>query len=75
MIVDIEKHPGLVRDISSGAILNVNRTEYENFIARRKQTQQQNDVIATQNEEINNLKAELTAIKELLKTLVREHNG
>lgn len=73
--VNIQGRDGLVRDLSSGAILNTNRSEYENFLAKRQRDQQQNQLIAAQNEEINNLKAELGEIKELLKTLVREQNG
>lgn len=68
MIVNIEGHSGLVRDISSGAVVNVNRTEYENYIARKNQK-------ATQSDEINNIKAELDQIKQMLQILIRDKNG
>ena len=68
MIVGIENHPGLVRDISSGAVLNVNRTEYENYMARKQQNVAHSD-------EINNIKAELDQIKQMLQILIRDKNG
>lgn len=68
MIVNIENHPGLVRDISSGAVLNVNRSEYENYMAQKQQKMSQSG-------EINNIKAELDEIKQMLQILIRERNG
>lgn len=73
--VQIEGKQGLVRDISSGAILNTNRTDYENYLAKRKQDAEQKQQLAEQQADINNIKNELTDIKDLLKTLIREING
>ena len=35
----VEGHAGLVRDMSTGAILNKNRTEYEEYLERIKQAE------------------------------------
>ena len=75
MIVNIEGREGLVRDISSGAILNTNRSDYENYMIRKQQRQEQKATLDAQSAEINTLKAELEEIKSLLKTLIREQNG
>lgn len=74
-LVNIEGKQGLVRDISSGAILNVNRTEYENYLTKRKQEAEQKQQLVNQQHDINNIKSELADIKDLLKTLLRERNG
>lgn len=75
MYVNIEGKQGLVRDLSSGAILNVNRTDYENYLAKKKQAADQKQQLANQQEDIDNIKSELADIKDLLKTLIRERNG
>lgn len=72
MIVEINGHDDLVRDISSGAILNTNRTEYENYVARRDQLKKQKELSTAQTDEINNIKNELAEIKQMLKALIRD---
>ena len=72
MIVNIDGKDGLVRDISSGAILNTNRTEYENYIARREQAKTAKQQIAQQAEEINNIKNEIGEIKQMLVALLNK---
>lgn len=73
--VQIEGKQGLVRDISSGAILNTNRTDYENYLTKKRQAAEQKDQLVKQREDIDNIKNELADIKDLLKTLIRESNG
>jgi len=75
MIVNIEGKQGLVRDIASGAILNTNRTEYENYVMKKRQATEQKQQLAQQQEDIDNIKNELSDIKDLLKSLVRENHG
>jgi hypothetical protein len=73
MRVNIEGHGGLVRDISSGAILNTNRTDYENFMMKQLRSKNQKELIFNQTEEINKLKDELDEIKQLLRSLMKEN--
>lgn len=73
--VEIEGKQGLIRDLNSGAILNTNVTEYENHIARRHQQREERRKIAQQENEINNIKQELSDIKQLLQALLRQNNG
>jgi wobble nucleotide-excising tRNase len=72
MYVNIENKNGLIRDISTGAVLNVNRTEYENYINRKKQAQLEKKQASAQAEEINNLKNEISEIKQMLIALTNK---
>ena len=66
----VEGHDGLVRDMSSKAIINTNKKQYEEYVARRDAARRQKEQIERQAEEINNVKNELSEIKELLLTLL-----
>lgn len=70
--VKIDGREGLVRDLSSGAILNTNRTDYENYIARRAAEMKTKEQVAKQNEEINNIKNEMCEIKQMLLALLNK---
>jgi hypothetical protein len=64
-------YENLVRDINSNAIVNTNKSEYKAYIARIKAREQQGDEIRNAVKEINNLKAELREIKNILKGFKR----
>ena len=64
-------YENLVRDINSNAIVNTNKSEYKAYIARIKAREQQGDEIRNAVKEINNLKAELREIKNLIKEFKR----
>ncbi len=63
-------HDGLVRDTSTGAILNTNTSDYNNYMKQREAALQRNRQITEQSEEINNIKNELSEIKSLLTQLL-----
>lgn len=73
--VNIEGKRGLVRDLNSGAILNTNRSDYDNYLAKKKQRQEEKQRMESQSQEINNIKSELAEIKQLLVTLLSKDNG
>lgn len=73
--VRIEGHSGLVRDLSSGAILNRSQSDYDNFMAKQQQIQKQKQSLEQQADEINNIKAEISEIKDMLKILIGKQNG
>ncbi len=60
--VKVEGHSNLYRDTQSGAVINSNRSEYEQYM---KAKQNRNGM----RNEINTLKQELDEIKQLLKKL------
>ena len=64
--VKVEGYESLVRDVSSNAIVNTNRSEYQLYMARIKSREKQGDEIRSAVKEINNLKAELREIKSLI---------
>ena len=66
----VEGHKDLVRDTSTGAILNTNRNAYLNYKKRLREAQKQRDEIRSATREINNLKCEMHEIKDMLKTLM-----
>jgi hypothetical protein len=66
----VEGHASLVRDTATGAILNNSRTEYEEYLFQKKKTEVREAEISQHTEDINNIKNELSDIKQLLKQLV-----
>jgi hypothetical protein len=72
MYVKIQNKDGLVRDMSSGAVLNTNKTDYENYLQRKRQAELAKEQVSKQVEEINNLKNELSEIKQMLLALMNK---
>ena len=62
----VEGHETLVRETNSNAIVNTDRSAYQVYLQRVKEAKQSNNDLRYAVREINNLKAELTEIKELL---------
>jgi hypothetical protein len=73
-IVKIEGKDGLVRDISTSAIINTNRSEYQNYINRRDSVLSKQRQIEEHSEEINNIKTELSDIKQMLLVLINKRS-
>ena len=68
----VEGYEHLIRDVSSNAIVNTNRSEFKMYMSRTSQRMGQQDTIRNVCREINNLKKELREIKELLVTKVNK---
>lgn len=66
----VEGFESLVRDTRSNGIINNNQTEYSLYMARVRAREKQGDEIRSVVKEINNLKAELREIKDLIKGVV-----
>ena len=66
--VKIEGHNGYVRDKKSGAVLNLNKSEIE---AAKKRKQQR----ATKEQELDNLKNEVSDIKSMLTKVIEKLDG
>ena len=69
--VKVKGHSDLHRDVNSNAVINTNASEYSLYMKRIKTRQKDNDKFKNAVREINNLKAELSEIKELLGKLVK----
>ena len=68
--IQVEGHPDLVRDRHSHAIINRNRSAYDQAKKRAQEAQQSRDEIRTATREINNIKSEMHEIKSLIQQLV-----
>tara|TARA_B100000768_G_C11202942_1_gene342574 strand:- start:335 stop:553 length:219 start_codon:yes stop_codon:yes gene_type:complete len=69
--IKVEGHTSLVRDTSSNAVITTS-SDYMIYMARYKARNKQGDELRTACKEINNLKAELREIKDLLKQVVKK---
>lgn len=67
-MIPIEGHNNLFRDESSGAIVNSDTIEYNQYIRMKKERQKQKD-------EISELKNDVQQIKSLLMELINEHGS
>ena len=68
----VQGFESLVRDTRSNGIVNTNTTEYSIYMARVRAREKQGDEIRNAVKEINNLKAELREIKDLIKGVVKK---
>ena len=68
--IKVKNQPNLMRDPSSNAILNDNQSGYDEYIARRDAANKLKEKSLNVEEDVANLKSELSEIKSLLKELV-----
>ena len=68
----VQGYESLVRDTRSNGIVNTNTTEYQMYMSRVRAREKQGDEIRNAVKEINNLKAELREIKDLIKGVVKK---
>ena len=67
---NIEGHKDLARDPHTGTIINVNSLDYQHYIASRTAKQSKNEKVESMEQDLDNLKGEISEIKSLLKELV-----
>jgi len=70
--VKIENNNSLVRDMTSGAVINTNREEYENYVNKRKLSQEFREKIKKNSDDIQKIKSDVTEIKNLLIALMNK---
>lgn len=68
-IVEIVDEPNLVKDLTSGAVINTNRSAYEARIQARDRKAVQGETDLQQSKDIESLKADMAEIKKLLKSI------
>lgn len=66
--IPVDGHPGLARNSSSGAIININSSEMSQARSRKKIWQRQRD-------EITDLKSDISEMKSILQKLIEEKDG
>lgn len=60
----------LARDPSTNCILNVNKVEYEHYIAKRNAKKEKSKKVESIEEEVANMKSDLDEIKSLLREIL-----
>jgi t-SNARE complex subunit (syntaxin) len=65
-------HDSLVRDTSSQAIINTNTGEYIEYLARRTAREAEINQLKKQDEDITNLKSDISEIKQMLHLLIKD---
>ena len=66
----VEGHSDLARDPNNGSIINVNKTEYNQYLARREVKSEKNQKVQNIEDELTNMKGDIDEIKSLLKELL-----
>jgi|TARA_E500000318_G_scaffold111152_1_gene128693 hypothetical protein len=69
--IKVEGHTSLVREKNSNGIVNTDTNAYTIYMQRVREVRKSNNDLRNACREINNLKAELTEIKQLLGKLVK----
>lgn len=67
---NIEGHSDLARDPSTNSIVNVNKLEYEQYLARRSVKVEKSQKVQSIEEEVASMKDDINEIKSLLKELL-----
>lgn len=80
-LIGIEGFTNLMKDTSSGGVVNVDKRSYDNYmktkaIAQRNVQQQKatQDTVADLQNEINNIKGDLTDIRQMLIQILQKGN-
>jgi hypothetical protein len=66
----VEEQDSLVRDMSSNAIVNNNKSEYENFLRISEQKYKEKQEFEKLKTDVDTIKGDLDEIKSLLKSIV-----
>jgi len=66
---NVEGHTDLVRDNSTGAILNNDTSQYNQYLTLRAKRQQGTDRIDNMEDDLKSLKDDINEIKTLLRAL------
>ena len=67
---NIEGHKDLARDPQTGTIVNVNSLDYQHYVSSRNAKNLKNERVDSMEQDLTNLKGEISEIKSLLKELV-----
>jgi len=68
----VEESPNLIRDLSTNAIINTDKSAFEQRLNQIDRTIVQADIDAKQREDINSLKKDMAEIKKLLKSMANK---
>ena len=66
----VKGNKDLARDPSTNAVVNVNDSEYRNYLARREAKSKKTQRVQNLEEDLANMKGDIDEIKSLLKELL-----
>tara|TARA_R100001463_G_scaffold125_3_gene638 strand:+ start:335 stop:559 length:225 start_codon:yes stop_codon:yes gene_type:complete len=69
-LVKVKNHENLGRDPFTNGIINTNKSQYDEYIARRDAAEKEKKKSSNMEDDLANLKGEINEIKSLLKELV-----
>ena len=72
--VKVKDHLGLVRDPRTNAILNTNKSEYDEYMKARKKNASKSERVEKLETDVNDIKNDLYEIKSLLLDLARKQD-
>lgn len=70
--IKVKGYEHLKRDPRTNAIINTNKSEYNEYIARRDSKEKEQQKIHNLESDVANMKDDLNEIKSLLRSLVNE---
>ena len=68
--IKVKNNNHLYRDTESNSIINTNKSEYEQYLARKKHKQSEVNKVDSLERDVSTLRNEITEIKDMLRSLV-----
>ena len=68
-LTKVKENKNLFRDETSGAILNIDKRSYQDYIDQRQRLKDQNNLMVNNQRDIENLKKDVSEIKNLLQVI------
>ena len=75
MTQKVEDHPELSRDEYSKGVTNIDNDAYTKYMQGAITRKERNATLESNTEEINNLKEDMSEIKDMLRQLISKQNG
>ena len=75
MTQKVESHPELAKDEYSKDITNIDNDAYKKYMQSAMTRKERNATLETNTKEINNLKEDVSEIKDMLRQLINKENG
>ena len=74
-LIPVDKKDGWFRDPDSNAVVNCNKTQYEQYMASYNKRQKKEDQFNTLQTDVDALKSDISDMKNMLLQLVEKNNA
>jgi len=68
--IKVKDNDHLIRNTKSNCIVNTNKSEYEEYLTRRKLKKNEKNKVDNLERDLSTLKNEITEIKDMLRSLI-----